>query len=205
MELSELQKDILLEAFNIGMGRAAATMSAMAHQEIDLSIPSIEIVSSDDGSSHILTNSGFAAVAQQFSGGFGEAISVLMFPQDRSYELVKLLLGDEAPEDSIAELEQDAMKEVGNILLNSLIGSLARLSEQSFHVDLPEFRKGNWKTLSEQYASVANPAADRSHSTLLVLIDFRLRKTSLQGYLAVMFDVSSLKTLLHSLGGDLLS
>lgn len=201
MELTELQRDVLLEAFNIGMGRAAATLSSMAHQEIELSIPRIEIIKQGDSLNHVDPDQPLAAISQAFDGSFGRAVSILMFPQDKSYELVKLLLGEEAPRDSIADLEQDAMTEVGNILLNSLIASLANIARESFRIALPEFKRSRWANLN-QSSLPQSQKSDDDPSTLLVLIDFRLSRASVQGYLAVFLEASSLHSLLRGLGGD---
>ena len=201
MELSELQKDILLEAFNIGMGRAAATLSQMAHQEVALSIPSIEIVRSREHPGHIPEAVSLAAVSQSFRGDFGQATSLLMFPQDRSYELVRILLGEDVPLETMPELEQDAMKEVGNIILNSLIGYFAEIARQGFQVSLPEFRRDNWARLSGH--SLGGAGADESSGPmLLIMIDFSLSESSLQGYLAVFLQTDGLNMLLKDLSSE---
>ena len=53
---SELEMDALTEAFNLSLGEAAATFSAIVREEIELSVPTIEILSRDQ-----LTGLGLAA------------------------------------------------------------------------------------------------------------------------------------------------
>ena len=45
---SELEMDALAEAFNLALGEAAATFSAIVHEEIELSVPVVEFVSRDE-------------------------------------------------------------------------------------------------------------------------------------------------------------
>lgn len=43
-DLTDLQRDALLEIFNIGVGNAANSMSQLINEEIRLSVPKLQIV-----------------------------------------------------------------------------------------------------------------------------------------------------------------
>lgn len=43
-KLTDLQRDALLEIFNIGVGNAANSMSKLIDEEISLSVPKLQIV-----------------------------------------------------------------------------------------------------------------------------------------------------------------
>jgi chemotaxis protein CheC len=42
--LSELENDALIEIFNIGVGQAAASMSAIVNEAVRMSVPSISFI-----------------------------------------------------------------------------------------------------------------------------------------------------------------
>jgi chemotaxis protein CheC len=71
------------------------------------------------------------------------------------------------------------MGEIGNILLNACIGSIANLTNAHFDSTLPEFRLGSGGELLRS----ANRSAD--DTVLLVFIDFNqqfsIQKLTLQG------------------------
>ena len=78
-QLSELHLDALTEVFNIGAGRAAASLSEIVGDEVKLSVPSIEIKKTVEADATIiaLNSARFGAVSQHFSGPF-DAQAVLL-------------------------------------------------------------------------------------------------------------------------------
>jgi len=46
--LDELQQDALTEVFNVGMGSAAASLSEMVGEEVQLTVPEISFVNKED-------------------------------------------------------------------------------------------------------------------------------------------------------------
>ena len=70
--LTELQRDVMMELLNIGMGRAAAVLSEMFHEEVDLSIPFVDLLSRRTATGLIMEKGAerIVAVQQRFSGLF---------------------------------------------------------------------------------------------------------------------------------------
>ncbi|MGL5985813.1 MAG: chemotaxis protein CheX, partial [Burkholderiales bacterium] len=142
--LSELQQDALLEIFNVSIGRAASAMSDMVSETINMSVPAMQFLTRKEAGD-ILDLKGrrrICSVAQGFAGSFsGEA--VLMFPEENSLEIVRMMLGSTIPLAHLTELEQDALNEVGNIILNSCISAFADNFHEQFDTTLPEVRVGS--------------------------------------------------------------
>ena len=95
IKLTELQKDALGELFNIGMGRASASLSEMVGEEVELSVPLVEILPYSEAIENISITVGqeVTAVRETFKGAFwGDAL--LLFPENQSLQLVKALLKD---------------------------------------------------------------------------------------------------------------
>jgi chemotaxis protein CheC len=112
-----------------------------------------------------------------------------MFPEDKSLEIVRLMVGDSVSLKELTEMEQEAMNEIGNIILNSCVGTLANLFSQELRGSLPQYHVGT----SEQILSASGGTADTA--VLMLHIDFILEKHQIHGYVAFILDMSALADL----------
>jgi chemotaxis protein CheC len=194
--LTELQHDALVEIFNIGVGHAAASMSEIVNEEVTMSVPSISFLNRADAAALLADRDGdgerdsgrICGVSQHYAGAFSTE-AVLMFPEDKSLEIVRLMVGELVPLDELTEMEQEAMSEIGNIILNSCVGTLANIFQQELHGSLPVYHVGT----SEQIL-----ASSGSHAGAVVLmlhIDFILEKHQIHGYVAFILDITALHDL----------
>jgi len=187
---SELQHDALVEIFNIGVGHAARAMSEIVNEEVTMSVPSITFVNRADAG-RMLGKEGNArvcGVSQHYQGAFSTE-AILMFPEDKSLDIVRLMLGESVPLKELTEMEQEAMSEIGNIILNSCIGTLANIFSQELSGSLPAYHMGT----SEQILSASGAEAD---SVVLMLhIDFILETHQIHGYVAFILDLTALHDL----------
>lgn len=200
--LTELQHDALVEMFNISIGRAAAAMSRIVGEEISLNVPSLRFASVHDAASQLYGVEGqrVCGVHQHFEGPFATE-AVLMFPEDRSLEIVRMMVGESYSMDELSELEQEAMSEIGNIILNACIGSIANMTASRFDSTLPVVKCG----LGNEILKLAQRA--REETVLLIYIDFIVASRRIRGYMAFLMDVPSVKGLIDSVdrflaGGD---
>ena len=143
--LTDFQQDVISELFNIGMGSAAASLSQMVGETVTLSVPSVEYLGQKmavQRIQRIVGSQRVTGVKESFKGSFwGDAL--LIFPESRSSELVRALLKDEdLPLETITEMEQEALTEVGNIILNACLGSLANIFQQNLIYGLPQYTQG---------------------------------------------------------------
>ncbi|OUD13970.1 hypothetical protein [Thioflexithrix psekupsensis] len=185
--LSELQKDAICEMLNIGMGQAAASLSAIISEELKLSIPTVELLSRQEAANIISCDPQrrIAGVKQHFEGPFwGDAL--LLFPQEKSLQLVRALVKEELPPELLAELEQDALTEVGNIILNSCLGSFGNVLTQEVTSDLPLFINGS--ALEVLYT--AKP--QERDVVMFMRVEFSTHNQSISGYVAFLLEIPSI-------------
>ena len=188
--LTELQQDALTEAFNIGMGVAAASLSEMVNEEVTLSVPEIEFISRESAANTLKDRCSdqLSGVSQHFSGAYdGEAM--LLFPADKSLELVRLMLRDTVPLTQLTEFEEEALNEIGNIILNAGLGSLADMFGHEITSMLPVFKHGTCSNV----LSASGEAVDSI--VLFLRVDFKLETHELDGYLVFMQDINSVNDL----------
>lgn len=189
--ISELQRDALGEMFNIGVGRAAASLSQIVGEEILLSAPEIHLLSPEDAARTVLGEDGrkFSAVTQTFSGPF-VARAMLVFPEINALEIIRMMIGEHISLEELTEFEQEAMSEIGNIILNATLSSLADMFGIELHGGLPTHRFGDAASL------MLDDTEDRQ-VILVIQINLIISKQQIQGHILFLLSVSSLNHLLE--------
>lgn len=189
--LNELQLDALTELVNIGVGVAAAGLRQMVGEEILLTVPRVELLSRERAITVLCESesSKLVAVHQVFEGDItGRAL--LIFPETKSLEIVRAVAGSTLPLEDVIELEQEALVETGNIILNGCLATIANLLERSLKMSLPEIVRGE----PERFFSLP-PPPDSGDLVLFVYINFAVRMRDIKGYIAMLMDLPSLEAL----------
>lgn len=187
-EMSELEHDLLSEMFNLGVGRAAASLSEMVHQEIILSVPVVEFRTREGLAEELGKNHPICSVSQEMSGPFS-ATSMLLFPAESGLNVVRAMLNTHVSDEMLAELQHEALSEIGNVVLNACIGTIADTLSDSFAVGLPSFDISRPNELLQVNAST------QADVVLLIRIFMTLSESEVTGYLAFILGDVSIKEL----------
>ena len=189
--LDELERDALAELVNIGVSRAATGLRNMVGEPVTLSVPSVEVVNRRAAATLIQERESdqLIAVRQDFSGVFsGRAL--LIFPQANSMALVRAVAGDELSSDELVALENEALAETGNVVLNSCLATMANMLQEPLDVSLPLVIRGDGQIFFELNESVSE------HGVVLFLyINFAISGRNIRGYIAMLMDLPSLEAL----------
>src|SRR6185369_12400694 len=113
--------------------------------------------------------------------------ALLIFPETKSLELVRAVTGGELPLEDIIELEQEALAETGNVILNGCLATIANLLHRSLKMSLPEILRGSGADLFN-----LSPPPAAGDVVLFLYIDFAVRKRDINGYVALLLDMPSL-------------
>lgn len=200
--LDDLEQDAIAELLNMGMGRAAAALSEMVHQEIGLSVPQVELLDQDEALERLTSVTGdvIAGVRQAFDGAFwGNAL--LLFPESKSLNLVRAMLEEEAPLETLTDLEQEVLVESGNVILNACLGTLANVLEETIETGLPKYISG---PADRVLARSAPPGEDKS-LVLMVRIAFTVAARDISGHVGLTLESDSLETLIAKIHRRLLN
>jgi chemotaxis protein CheC len=190
--LSDLQRDALTEVVNIGVSRAAVSLRKMVGEQIIMSVPSLELISRTSAAKLIRERESdqLVAVSQDFEGAFsGRAL--LIFPATSSLSLVRAVAGAAVAEEDIGPMEDEALAETGNIVLNGCLASMANMLKQRFSLSLPQVIRGDGRLLFDAPANRSAP----SGMVLFLYINFTLSDRAIRGYIAMMMDLPSLAVL----------
>lgn len=189
MQFSELELDALAETFNLSLGEAAAMFSEMVREDIIISVPTVEILSRavlleqlhGQGSERL------CAIKQRFeSTSDFNTNTLLLFPEQGTLELVRRMLGDSTPIEHITELEQDTLAEIGNIIMNGCMGSLANLFNNRMIGTLPNVSVSDTSDVLNNY--------DMNELFLVARISMSLSSKNISGLVLFIMDVSSIQS-----------
>ena len=126
-DLKALQLDALREVANIGAGHAATALSQLTNRRIMVGVPQVKILRIDEIADMIGTGEDVVAgVAMQMLGDL-TGRTVQIFPKDTAEQVAGILIGKAGVvfPDEFGELEQSALKEVGNILGGAYLNALS--------------------------------------------------------------------------------
>jgi chemotaxis protein CheC len=189
--LSELELDAITELVNLGVSRAATNLARMVHEEVILTVPKVALMTRREAIQTLSEreSKSLVAVHQVFEGEItGRAL--LIFPEERSLELVRAVVGTDLSLEEIIELEQEALAETGNVILNSCLATIANSLESNLKISLPEVLRGE----SSKFFSLEPPPAAGT-TVMFIYINFAMRKRDINGYIAMMMDMPSLSAM----------
>jgi chemotaxis protein CheC len=186
--LTELERDALSEIANIAMGRAANSIRLMVGHQVLLSVPAAEILSKKAAALAVATatpdNRILVAVRQDFKGAFsGRAL--LIFPETSSLELMRAVIGRSLSLKDVIENQDEALAEIGNVILNSWLATIANLLKRNLPVSVPVVVRGDSKRVFE---------VEESGTTFILFlrIKFEINHFQMHGYIALLMEVPSI-------------
>src|SRR5688572_6411336 len=126
-DLGPRQLDALREVANIGAGHAATALSQMVNTRIMVDIPEIKIVKLEDVGELLGPPDEIVSACMMQLLGDVTGRTVQIFPWRTAVQLTSTLLNrDTSPRpEEFGEVEQSALREVGNILVGAYINALS--------------------------------------------------------------------------------
>jgi chemotaxis protein CheC len=184
VELSALERDAVTEIMNVGVGRAAASLSLMVKEEIQLSVPSTELLYGTAARERLERSSDRMVAVREVFSGLVSGSAALLFPQAKSLDLVRMVLDENLTAEEVTELEQEALVEIGNIILNGCLSSIADSLVGEIETSIPVLLHANLATILPQSAG-AEPVL------LVLTIDFTIRSRDIQGHIVFLMDMQA--------------
>ncbi len=193
MQLLPSQIDSLKEMVNIGVGHAAGVMNAMLNSRVQLHVPIVEMMSYQELQAKIqsMSRGNLSSVRIGFKGPFSGNAS-LVFPAEGAVKLVSILTGAEADSSALDEMRVGTLTEVGNIVLNGVMGAIG--NELKLHVfySVPIYLENPFEVL------LSSGKAQLDASVVWVQTSFNVESESIVGDIILVFEVGSLDLLLEA-------
>ncbi len=192
INIPERHIDILSEMINIGMGRAAASLNELLNSFISLQIPKVWIFKMDSMPEELARfgDSPLFIIRQNFEGPFSGRVA-LIFPPDSAKSLICAVTGEEY-------IGMDSMKagtlcEIGNILINGVMGSICNVLESTVNFSLPEFMEKNIPYLINDVVGDS-----RDEIILMAKTCFTIEDLKIEGHFLLLLDSKSFSNLIKA-------
>jgi len=198
IELSPEQEDVLTELVNMGVGRASATLNEMIGHHIRLQVPTVKLIRKENLHHYMRyeNNDVLSSVNMGFQGDF-EGQAVLVFPQEAASILVSSLTDEAQDSPKMDELKSGTLSEIGNILINGVMGSMANFLDVRLNYSVPNYSECQVSQLSSMGAEGA--------TILLAEASFSIDELKVQGEVLLIFHVGSFQKLLSCVNRELAS
>ena len=103
--------------------------------------------------------------------------------------MVRVVVGRALTLEDIVDLEDEALAETGNVILNSWVATLANLLKRGLKMSLPVVVRGDGRHIFE------TAGQQQSNLVLFLHIRFEISKKEIRGYVALLMDIPSLDEL----------
>ncbi len=186
--------DVLREIGNIGAGNATTALAQMLGCKVDMAVPQVRLLEfSEVGSIMGGEEQIMAGIYLMVEGDITGSILFLL-NKESARKLVSKLMGMEVTGDEPTEMEQSALKEIGNIITASYLNSLSMLTQLVIYPSVPAL------SIDMAGAILSVPAIEfGTMGDKLLLIQTQFFE-GLDGYFILVPDLESYDKILSALG-----
>ena len=200
-ELDDRHIDVLCELGNIGAGNAATSLSVMIDEGVSISIPQVMILDYDGVIRMVGDPEDLGiAIMIKYVGDVRGIVLFLLGYEDAIGIADMLIAGCDDEGDSehmLSDMKVSTIKEIGNILGSSYLGSIATLTGLSFDISVP------YVSIDMVGAIMSAPMVEFSIDNdriLLIEESFSTDTRSLKSHVILFADIPSLNKILTELG-----
>ncbi len=198
MYLKPYHIDALRELVNIGVGQAAGVLNQMLRSHIRLQVPHVKVLSLSELKEETakLGAETLSAVQLMFNGP-SSGIASLAFPTDSAVKFADILIGEESGIPDFDSIKIGTLTEVGNIVLNGVMGSIGNILNQRIRYSVPTYIEDSVKGL----LGLGGP--DPSTTVLWAQTRFTIEQYQITGDVILLFEMGSLDVLLATIDREL--
>jgi chemotaxis protein CheC len=194
---------VLKEIGNIGAGNAATSLGVLLNEDVSISVPQVKVNEFDD----VVKSIGgpeemCVAVLVNFSGEANGVVLFLLSLGDAKdiMDILAFEENDDTP--GLSELKLSGVKELGNILGSSYIGSIASLTGMRIDLSVPHI------AIDMAGAILAVPVAEYGASDNKVMFieesfSANTKERRLHSHVIMFTDVDTLRNMFGRLGLDI--
>ena len=197
MNINAFETDALGELFNVGLHRAAASLSEITGQRILVDMPRIAICPINEIEDRLadLVGGEVATVHQGFGGAVaGDA--VLLLEQENAALLTKLMTdGDAGVGGRLDQSAREVLAEVGNIVLGACLSGFGDMLQTPVSFSVPRIHIESLKTILR---SLRVESTEVQYA-VIAATRFRLSELAIDGYLVVAVGAKSLARISRAL------
>ena len=196
-DVNDMYLDVLKEIGNIGAGNATSAIANMLGMKIDMNVPSIRLMEVEQ------LGMAVGAEDQTIVGIFlevendieGSMMFLLDIPSAR-YLVNKLMMQDVAEDEPFNNMEQSALKEIGNIIAGAYLSALSGLTNLVILPSVPSIAVDMAASILSLPAATFGMQGDNA---LLIQTEI-CADVEINGYFILMPEQDSYEKILSALG-----
>lgn len=192
-KLTANEIDVLQELINIGVGTGAEKLNRILSSHITLQAPQLQVLTLTELVALLSTRRDryLTSVAMTFSGSFSGS-AALVFPENAATSLVGALVGDGFYDEDIDSLYKGVVIEIGNIVLNGVMGTISNLADSRLRFGSPHYLEVTGETF-------LTGKEDPHSIVLFVETTFHINRLDVTGGLVIILEVESIEALVTSI------
>ncbi|RAP37097.1 hypothetical protein B1207_06665 [Legionella quinlivanii] len=199
ISLTAEQEDALIEIGNIGMSKAAKQLSLLLNSTIKISIPKItfininELTEENDFNDEQVLSYVYQNISQDLEGS-----AALVFQREQANVLTVTVIG-EAPQltqEEVRACEQEAMLEIGNIIISSCLSVIMNMLSQTVKLSLPVYNENNLYNLLQ---NLCRQISKSTSNIIAISTKLETSNDKLSGSLFIILTEDSVIKLLRSI------
>lgn len=201
MKLTTFELDAMNELFNIGLHRAAASLSDLTGQRVDVDLPQLWVCAMKELHTHLkeLVEGDLATVHQIFGGPVSGDV-VLLLEYEKAVLLTSVLTeGGVAFGGRLDESAREVLTEIGNVVLSSCLSAFGNVLHVAVSFAVPRI---HIESLDGLLRSIVIEDDHGMPYAMVAATRFRLSHHEISGYLIVVIGVNSLNLVARTLAGD---
>ena len=199
-ELDDRQIDVLGEIANIGAGAAATSLSVLADEYVSVSVPQVRILDYDSVK-HLTGGPEDPGVAITIRvGGDVQGAVMLLLGYEDAYGMAEMLIDSIGRRDDpggMSDMKLSALKEIGNILGSSYLGSISTLTGLNFGVSIPDISIDTTGAIMDAAIEEYTIGDGR---TFFIEESISTEKLSFKSYIILFMDIPSVNKVISKLG-----
>ena len=191
MQLTPSHIATLKGLIDAGSNQAADVLNMMTGSDIRLQVPSVAMLNAPDEKNG-LSSDQLSAVQLGFRGPFS-GISLLLFSLDNGAQLAAALTGEQPGTPGFDDLRIEALTEVGNMVLNGVMGSIGNVLQQRLDYAIPAYLEESLDHL------LGTRTPDEDNAALLAQTRFTIERLDFDGAIILVFTPESAQALVAAL------
>lgn len=195
-KLTDVHLDALKEIFNIGAGHGANALSTLLNIQIDINIPSLEIIEIEDIYEKIALEEVVVGVLVRI---LGEAPGNILFTfaEETALEIIKSLTAVEGESIEESEIGQSVLCEIGNMIAASYMNAVAEFTGIRMLASVPALAHDMTGAI---LTTAFIESLQQANNILEIRTDLKVINNSLNTCLYYLPQEDSLDKILSSIG-----
>ena len=194
MNYRDAQIDVLKEIVSVGIGNGANALNMLLGSHVHLEVPSVKVLPPKEFEKEVQKHRAgcLSAVNLPFRGDFS-GIAELVFPSESASRFIAVLTDEETGDLDINSIRAGTLSEVGNIVLNAVMGSISNLLSLKFSYSIPNYTEGDFDNLLPLHHMTMPDT-----TVLLVRTHFKVGTLEIEGDIILFFEVGSFDKLMEA-------